>query len=330
VARILRFILGWLAILLAAAWTFGALWFDFPIEMLRHPAAYLFLAGIMVALVFVRPRWKGKLIVFGAIGILAGLWLTLKPKLNRNWQPDVAETAWAEVNGDEIILHNVRNCEYRTETDYTTRWETRTVRLSQIIGVDLALTYWGSPFIAHPIASFRFADALPVSFSIEARKVVGQDFSTLASVYRQAQLIYVVADERDLIRVRAVYRQGEDVYLYRTLSSPDQARDRFLEYVKTLNKLHNRARWYNVITTNCTTAIREQRPPDKQIPWDWRILVNGKSDEMVYERHLIATGGLSFAELKQRSHINPQARAADKDPAFSTLIREGVPGFASN
>ena len=155
--------------------------------------------------------------------------------------------------------------------------------------------------MAHPIVSFRFADAQPVCFSIEARKVIGQEFSSLASLYRQAQLIYVVADERDSIRVRAVYRPGEDVYLYRTLSTPQQAQERFLEYLHTLNQLHAKPRWYNVLTTNCTTSIREQRPIAERQPWDWRILLNGKADEMLYQRHLIATGNLPFAELKQRS-----------------------------
>jgi hypothetical protein len=226
------------------------------------------------------------------------------------------------------VVHNVRNYDYRTEHDFTPRWENRTVRLSQMTGADLAITYWGSPWMAHPVVSFRFADNPPICFSIEARKVIGQEFSSLASLYRQAQLIYVVADERDSIRVRAVYRHGEDVYLYRTLATPEQARERFLEYLHTLNQLHARPRWYNVLTTNCTTSIREQRPIAERRPWDWRILLNGKADEMLFERQLIATANLPFAELKQRSQINTRARLADKDPDFFRRIREGTPGFA--
>jgi Domain of unknown function (DUF4105) len=134
-----------------------------------------------------------------------------------------------------------------------------------------------------------------------------------------------VADERDSIRVRTNYRPGEDVYLYHMLAAPVYARERFLEYLNALNVLHAHPRWYNAITTNCTTDIRMQRPVDKRIPWDWRLLVNGKGDELLYERHLIATGGLPFAELKQRSLINERARAADQDPDFSQRIREGLP-----
>ena len=68
-------------------------------------------------------------------------------------------------------------------------------------------------------------------------------------------------------------------------------------------------------------------PSAERMSGDWRVLVNGKGDELLYERHLIATGGLSFAELKQRSRINERERAADKDPDFSRLIRSGLPCF---
>jgi hypothetical protein len=222
------------------------------------------------------------------------------------------------------MFHNVRNCDYRTETDYTPHWEMRTVRISQITGIDLAINYWGSPWIAHPVVSFQFADAPPLCFSIEIRKKLGQTYSTIGGLYRQFELIYIVADERDVIRLRTNYR-NEDVYLYRTTVSPAQARERFLEYIHSLNALRNKPSWYNAITTNCTTSIRTQHPPKERVPWDWRILLNGKGDELLYERHFIVTGGFPFAELKGRSLIDGRARAANDSPDFSNLIREGLP-----
>ena len=262
--------------------------------------------------------------MLGAFAVVLSWWLTLKPSNDRAWQPDVAQTAWAEINGDEVTVHNVRNCDYRTETDFTPHWETRTVRLSQITGMDVAINYWGSPWISHPIVSFQFADALPLCFSIETRRTIGQKYSALAGLYRQYTLIYIVADERDVIRLRTNYRR-EDVYLYRTLASPAQARERFLEYIKAMNMLHQHPRWYNEVTANCTTSIRTQRSVNERAPWDWRMLINGEADELLYERHAIVTGGLPFSELKQRSLINERARAADNSPDFSQLIREGLP-----
>src|SRR6059036_3271941 len=323
--KALRFIacaIAWIAAVVCVAWAFGALYFDFPTA--RTFTAILFVLVLITAIIFVRGKLLKLAIVFGAFVLVALWWLTLKPGNDRAWQPDVAQTAWAQINGDEVTVHNVRNCDYRAETDFTPHWETRTVRPSQITGMDVAINYWGSPWIAHPIVSFQFSDGLPLCFSIETRKTIGQQYSTLEGLYRQYTLIYVVADERDCIRLRTNYRR-EDVYLYRTLASPAQARERFLEYIKAMNMLHQHPRWYNEVTANCTTSIRTQRSVNERAPWDWRMLINGEADELLYERHAIATGGLPFSELKQRSLIDARARAADDDPNFSHLIREGLP-----
>ncbi len=323
--RIIKFTtwtLAWLTAFICATWAAGALYFDFP--KASAFVAILFVIALLAIVIFVRGKLLKLAIVFGAFAAVVSWWLTLKPSNDREWQPDVAQTAWADINGDEVTIHNVRNCDYRTQTDFTPHWETRTVRLLQITGMDLAINYWGSPWIAHPIVSFQFSDGLPLCFSIETRKTIGQQYSTLEGFYRQYTLIYVVADERDCIRLRTNYRR-EDVYLYHTLASPAQARQRFREYINTVNVLHENARWYNAVTSNCTTSIRAQRAVKLRAPWDWRILFNGKADEMLYQDHAIATGGLPFSELKQRSLIDARARAADDDPNFSHLIREGLP-----
>jgi hypothetical protein len=323
--RWLAWALIWLVAVGCAAWTIGALAFDFPIASLRWSTSLLFGLAMLGAIFFLRGEWR-KLFAVGAGFILVlAWWLTLKPSNNRNWQPDVAQTAWAEIDGDTVTLHNVRNCDYRTETDYTSHWETRKVRLSQITGIDIAINYWGSPWIAHPIVSFQFADAPPVCFSIETRKEIGESYSAIGGIYRQYELIYVVANEQDVIRVRTNYRHGEDVYLYRAIVDQEHARVRFLDYLTALNQLREHPRWYNAATTNCTTSIRSQHAVRARAPWDWRILLNGKMDEMMFERGLIVTGGLPFAELKRRSLINTAAQTANNDPEFSRRIREALP-----
>ncbi|MBE7498232.1 MAG: DUF4105 domain-containing protein [Verrucomicrobiaceae bacterium] len=317
--------LVWLLLLLAAAWAFGALHFDFPV--FRDVIAGFFVVGVGMALFLPRGFWKRTAWAFALCGVVLAWWLTLTPRADRNWQPDVAELPWAEIQGDEVTLHNVRHFDYRTATDFTPRWETRTMRLSQLTGVDMFVNYWGSPWMAHPIVSFQFADAQPICFSIETRKEVGEKYSAIGGLYRQFELYVVVADERDVIRLRTSIRPGEESYLYRTLITPEKARERFMEYVTTLNELRTQPRWYNAITTNCTTAIRGQHPAGKRLPWDWRILVNGKADSLLYERGYIETGGLPFAVLREKALINPAARAADQSTDFSRLIRVGRPGF---
>ena len=323
IVRCLTIVIAWFVLFLAEAWAFGALWFDAPAA--NRILAIVFLIVCLAVLGLVRPLGRKLALLAILFGAVLTWWFSLKPSNEANWQLDVAQLAWAEIKGDEVTLHNVRNCDYRTETDYTARWETRNVRISQISGVDLAINYWGSPWIAHPIVSFQFADAPPVCFSIETRKQAGQSYSAIRGLYRQFELIYIVADERDVIRVRTNYRHGEDIYLYRTTVTPAQARERFHEYLRSLNEIRDHPRWYNAITTNCTTSIRDQHPAAERIPWDWRILLNGKGDELMFERHTIVTAGLPFSELKARSLIDQRAKAADAASNFSELIRVGLP-----
>lgn len=315
-------LLVWLLLLSSVSWAFGALWYD-----LRRSLAWLFAGGIAAVWVMTRRRvWSVGLTVC-AVSFVLAWWLTQQPSNDRVWQPDVAELPWADVKGDEVTLHNVRNFEYRTATDFTPRWETRVVHLSQITGVDMFINYWGSSWMAHPVVSFQFADSPPLCFSIETRKEEGEKYSAIGGLYRQFELYYVVADEQDTIRLRTSIRPGEESYLYRTRMTPEKARERLMEYLSAINQLRDHPRWYHAITTNCTTAIRDQHDAGKRHPWDWRMLVNGKADELLYERGLLATDGQPFDELRKKSLINEAAQKAGNSTEFSKLIREGRPGF---
>jgi Domain of unknown function (DUF4105) len=327
--KLLRFVVTSI-LTLAVIWATAALYLDAPAPQLRIPLAIAFL--ILVAAVLLRVKRRALAAGLCAVLFCAVLawWLTLTPSNDRPWLQDVAQTPWADVQGDRVTIHNVRNFDYKTETDYQVNWETRTVDLSQILDADLFMNYWGSPAIAHTILSFEFANSLPIAISIETRKVTGQHYSALLGFFRQFSLVYVIGDERDLVRVRTNYRKGEDLYLYRTRATPARARAVFLDYLKTANDLRAHPQWYNALTSNCTTDIiphLNATPPDNApIPWDWRILVNGYADQMSYEQGKLA-GDLPFAELKRRAHINKAARAADKAPDFSRRIRMGRPGF---
>jgi len=327
ILRMFRVTLVWVGLFAATAWTFGALWFDFPVKVLRHPLAVCFVLGALAALFMVRPVWRAKAGLAAVILAVIAWWFTLRPSNNRVWQPDVAQQAWAEVDGNMVTLHNVRNCDYRTDTDYTVHWETRTVDLAKITGVDIAICRWGATSICHPLLSFRFADAVPVAISIETRKEAGEAYSAIRGLYRQYELIYLAADERDVLRVRTNYRVGEDIYLYHTNVTPAAARERFLDYLASMNELRQHPRWYNAVTTNCTTSIRTQHKVSQRLPWDSRLLVNGKIDQMLFELGVLATDGLPFAELHKQALITPAAKAADQSPDFSRLIRENRPGF---
>jgi len=313
----------WLVILIVSAWAFGALWFDFPRTGEQPWAAWAFAGVVLLLSIFVRPSWRAKLIIAIVVLVILGWWLSQQPRQYRDWKPEVALTAHAEIEGNIVTLFNVRNFEYRTETDFTPHYETRRLDLSNLKGMDIFINTWGSPFMAHPIISYDFGPQGHLCFSIETRPKRGQEYSALGGLYRQFELFYVVADERDVIRLRTNYRKGEDTYLYR-LKGP-KLRESFLEYISSINELHATPRWYNAITNNCTTAIRQQRPKSERPKSDWRMLVNGYGDELLYERGSI-DNSMPFAELKRISHINAKAQAANDSPDFSQKIREGLPG----
>lgn len=317
----------WLVLGIGGLWAFGALWFDFPDESVKQWAAGGFALLFVALAVFLKPRWRAKLVIAIGIGAVAVWWLNIQPKQFRDWKTEVALLPVAEIDGDIVTIRNVRNFDYRTETDFTPSYEVRRFDLKNLRGVDMFINYWGSPYMAHPITSFDFGKDGKVCFSIETRPEKGEAYSALGGLYRQFELTYVVADERDVIRVRSNYRKGEDVYLYRLKAKFLKAS--FMEYVRTVNELHDTPRWYNAITNNCTTAIRHQRAANERAPWDWRMLVNGFGDELLYERKGIDTS-LPFPELKRISRVNERAEAADKDPGFSEKIRAGLPGMPAN
>lgn len=316
-----------LILLLGVLWAVGALYFDFPWPAFRISAALAYPIIVAAVVLRVRGTWKKLGVLFAAFAVIALWWVTLQPSNDRDWQTDVDRTAWAQIEGDVVTIYNVRNFDYRSATDMEPHWETRTVRLSHITEADLSINFWGSTLMAHPIASFQFSDAPPVCISIEIRREKGESFSALGGLYRWFELIYIVGDERDLLRVRTNFRQGEEIFLYRLTLPPEEARQRFLEYIAALNDLHERPRWYNAIFANCTTAIRSQRDRSLRSVWDWRMLLNGRGDEMLYERGAFVTGGKNFTDLRTQALINEAARAANYSPAFSHDVRRGRVGF---
>lgn len=319
----------WLILAVLTLWALAALYIDTRIAAWRIPLTLIYGIGIFVILF--RFKWSAKAaaLCLAAFCIVLVWWFSLKPSNDENWQPDVARTAWVGFDGDRITIHNLRNCSYRSEFVYENCWSDRTLDLSQIKGADLFLTNWGLSFASHPIVSFQFGDKQHVAFSIEARYKTGQSYSTILGCFRQFGLIFVASDERDVIRLRTNYRKDEEVYMYRIQVRPEVARAMFLTYVTYLNKLNDHPEWYNELTRNCTTTI--QKPlaanTDNPQPWTYQYILNGKLDELLYDRGRLVTGGLPFSALKSREHINAAARAADDSPDFSALIRAGRIGF---
>ncbi len=314
-----------LAAFLAALWACAALWFDGPTS---RALAGALTAGFALATLFllvrVRP-WPRALGGFALLfALVLGWWLSIPPEQDREWQPDVARTAHMQIDGDRLTVENVRHFAYRTEADYTERWETRTYDLSQLQGADLFLSYWGSPMIAHTFVSWDFGTGPPLTISIETRKEVGEAYSAIRGFFRQFELYYVVSDERDVAWLRTNVRR-EDTYLYRLRGSAETARALLLDFAAGINRLAEEPAWYNAFSHNCTTSIR--RHVDHALgsrPWDWRIFVNGYLDQAMYEQGTIARD-LPFEEVRRSSAISARAQKLSSPADFSRHVREAIP-----
>lgn len=293
----------------------------------RWLAAVYVLASLAL-LVFVRPRARGRLACAALSAVVLVWWLSIEPRNDRSWLPDVSELPTMRVEGERLTVANLRNFEYRSEADFTPRWEQRTYDLGQITGVDLVVCDWGEAWIVHTILSWEFEGGEHLAVSIETRKEVGEAYSAVRGFFRQFELYYVVGDERDLIGVRTDYR-GEHVRLYRLKVTPENARALLLDYAQRVNELAEEPAWYNALTHNCTTSIR-LHAVDLGIeqPWNWRVLVNGYGEELLYMRAQVNTT-LPFGELRARSDLTVVARASAAAPDFSTRIRAELPARPS-
>jgi Domain of unknown function (DUF4105) len=308
-------------------WGAGALYFS-PLLPARWRAFAAASYGTASILAFALLPYPGTttILTFAIFAFLVILFLRVPASNGRDWQPEVSVTPYATIKGDLVTVHGVRNFDYRSATDFTPCWEERTYDLRKLDSADIIAVYWTGKAIAHIMVSFGFQGKNYLAISIETRKEKGERYSTLAGFFRQYELYYVVADERDVIRVRTTYRQPqENVYIYRTRAPLRNIRRIFLDYIKNMNDMRERPRFYNTLTTNCTTTIlMHTRINPESPPMSWKVLLSGYVPEYLYELGRIDTTK-PFPELEKLSRVNPHAQAADTDPDFSQRIRVRLP-----
>jgi hypothetical protein len=318
-----------LVVLGAALWGVGLLLFR-----LNGAVATIGAIGFgFAALAGLVGIWTGALrlpLGFAAVFLgLLGWWNGMVPSHDRDWIPELARLPEIAREGDTITVTNLRHFRWRTETDYDQHWETRSYDLRQIEGADLFLSYWSGEAIAHLLVSFTFKDQLPLTFSIEVRREKGEEWSALAGFFRSYEMAYVAADERDLIGLRSNARK-EDVRLFRLAATPAQARDILLAYAQDVNRLAKQPRWYNTLTTNCTTVVYHlvgSVAPGWtfSLPLDPRVLLSGYLPGYL-QRIGAVRQDIPLDELVRQSRIGDKARSLSLDsPDFSQAIRQGVP-----
>jgi hypothetical protein len=274
--------------------------------------------GVIAMLAAWHPLWQPLVALSGAEAVFLVWWFRQKPSNNRDWDPGVAVLSRAVRAGDAITIENVRNFEYRSLGDFTPRYETRTVHLANLVAADVIFFNWRSTWLGHPVLVFDFGVDGRLCISIEARMRKGQVYSLLRSLYRQQELIFLVADERDVILRRTKHSEGQDALLYRLNSDPDELRAVFLDYISSINSLYETPRWYHGLCTNCTTSF--YKLPSRRVRYDWRVLLNGKLDQALYEDGRLDRI-LPFPELRQIVSLNDIANNAPEE-GFGDFIRQ--------
>ena len=316
------------SLLLSAGWANLAIAYQLPGYAPVRIGACLILNLIALAalVAVVRHRhWRAVLIYAVALALLLAWSGSISASNDKNWAADVVHGITGIVDGDRLSVRNVRNFSWRTEAEYSERWEQRTYDLSKLRSLDLFLVYWTGPSIAHTIMSFGFDDGRYLDFSIELRRTQNDQYSALAGFFKTHELIYIGADERDLMTLRKV--RNENIQLYRLRTTPERTRALLVEYIKQANDLAAHPRFYNTITTNCTTAIFDMmRAVTSSIPFDWRIILTGHLPSYLYEHGAVDTR-ISLEELRRRADVTSQVEAELSEAEFSSRLREGVPAL---
>lgn len=317
----LDWILTSFVLVIAAAislWMTGAIYFDvFGARRWGVLPSIAWTAGMAILMSVWHPLWQPCAALCTLFVIFFAWWLRLKPSHDREWDPAVALLPRALRDGDAFEIENVRNFDYRSLADYTPRYETRTVHLSRLRSADVIFFNWGSPWMSHPVMVFDFGDDGRLCISIEVRYRKGQNYSVLRSLYRQQELIFLVADERDVILRRTKYGTPQTAHLYRLPATPAQLRTAFLDYIATINALYEAPRWYHAICANCTTSY--YRMPSRHWRFDWRLLANARLDQSLYEAGQLDSS-LPFPELQRLAYLNEIANSAP-EAGFGDYIR---------
>lgn len=308
----------WLTAAGLALWIAGAICFD-----VGQGAAWgkllalIWLVGVAALFLTWQPFWQPFIVFAGMAILFIGWWLSQKPRHDRDWDPSVSQLPLCVRHNDAITFENVRDFKYRSLSDYSPHYVTRTVHLANLNAADIIFFNWGVRWMSHPVLVFDFGSDGRICISIEVRYRKNQKYSTLRSLYRQQELIFLVAEERDVILRRTKHSPNQTAHLYRLNASREELRRVFLDFCEAINKLYQSPRWYHGLCANCTTSY--YRLPNVRIRLDWRILLNGLLEQSLYANGRLDRS-LSFKDLRRLALINDIANAAPED-GFGDYIR---------
>ncbi len=317
--------LSGIALAIFSLWCFGVILYLFPWQSTF--LAWLF--GILIlacAAGFFFAKFRlSSLMTAGALYVLVLiLWFSIQPSNDMEWQTPWARMPTAQFNGDKVTVNNIRDFIYRSENDYEPHYITETFDLDKINDLRFITSFWdGNKLICHTMLDFGFKDGNRVVVSVETRLPKGKKQTSLGGLFKQYEVLAIFGTERDLLMLRTNFRK-EDVYVYDTTSDSKDVRELFILLLNGINRLKKRPRFYNTLTTNCTTSlvpfiqtVRHKRG------WSFKLILNGLLPEMAFKKGWFKLHpGESFAECKRRAYITPAMQNCKDRKLYSKELTE--------
>jgi len=261
--------------------------------------------------------------------------LRIKPSLDRDWSPDQEVLPLVEFHGTDaapascpptgrVVIRNIRSIHYRTARDHDVRHYDREFDLNDLANAWLAISPFAGFGAAHAFLSFGFNDGTYINVSVEVRRTRGRQFGALPGMLRQFELMYVIADESDVIWLRTNCA-GNDVRLYPIRTEIEKIRSVFLDILLRVNKLGVTPEFYHTIFNNCTTNIvrHTRKFAAKPIPaWHVRYLFPDTVDKIAHRLDIIDTD-LGYDAARAHFNIKDLAQAFEDEDrtGFSQAIR---------
>lgn len=324
-----------LFVVFSTLWLCGVIWFQEPLGWLFSRVLIgiwitfsLSILGIYISQnIFSRNK---DIVIYMVAFLCSLLWyFNIPAKQDRDWNPEVDRIFSYEKQGHLVTLHNVRNFNWRTADQYDAHWETRHYNLDHLTGVNIITSYWMGPQIAHTLVSFDFADQKPLVFSIEIRKEKTENFSAIGGFFRKYELSLIAADEKDLVYTRSNIR-NEQVYLFPVQMPKAEMQALFTEYLEKSDELAQQAKWYNTLSSNCTTLVFDmvQAISPHELPLDYRLLASGYLPNYLYDLGALDQKW-TIKEWYQHAHVNPRTDQFkhfqhQSSENYSKVIRQGL------
>lgn len=244
-----------------------------------------------------------------------------RPTGRGDWSEDVAVPARAELSGGALRVSRVRDFRYRDPKTWTARWYDAVYPLDELESVWFGVEPFGFPGAAHVFLSFCFRGWRCVAVSAEIRKTRGDTFSAARGLFNAYELTYVVADERDLVGLRAAHRR-HDVYLYKARTDPAGRTALLLDVLARASRLQERPEFYNSVFNTCATNVLShvRRVAPRRVGWGPSVLFPSRSGRLAYELGFLDTDR-PFEEERRRRRVDPALAARVDAPDYSRLIR---------